>query len=108
LPTDVLDTCTFLLPASMNIDKWCHRAFIRMAMLPKDHLLYKTMKSKHAKGIKHHHTALHHLLNAYNLDPNSIKKIPVAPRNPNLIGLTLFKISIPKTGTVQLEKPRMR
>jgi len=95
-PTDTLDACTFLLPASMNINKWCHRAFVRMAMLPKDHLLHKTMKSKRAKGIKHHRTALHHLLDAYNLNLNSIEKIPVAPRNPNLIGLTPFKISIPE------------
>ena len=79
LPTDALDACAFLLPASMNIDKWCHRAFVRMAMLPKDHPLHKTMKSKHVKGIKHHRTALHHLLDTYNLDPNSIEKIPAAP-----------------------------
>jgi len=38
-PTEVLDTCAYLLPTLMNIDKWCYRAFIRMTMLPKDHLL---------------------------------------------------------------------
>jgi hypothetical protein len=51
-PTEALDACAYLLPASMNIDKWCHRAFIRMATLPKDHPLHKTVKRKSARGIK--------------------------------------------------------
>jgi len=96
LPTEALDACTYLLPISMNIDKWCHRAFVRMTTLPKDHLLHKAVKRKSARGIKHHRTALHHLLDSYNLDPSSIEKIPAAPWNPNIIGVIPFKISIPE------------
>jgi len=65
-------------------------------MLPKDHLLHKAVKQKSVWGIKHHHTTLHHLLNSYNLNPNSIEKIPAALCNPNLIGVIPFKISIPE------------
>jgi len=45
-PSDLLDTCAFLLPAPLNIDKFCHRAITRMVMLPQDHPLHKTLKKK--------------------------------------------------------------
>ena len=95
-PTDALDACAFLLPATLNIDKWCHRAIIRMAMLPKDHPLHKTINRKNIREVKHHRTAIHHLLDYYDLDPNIIEKIPAAPRDPSLAGKIPFVISIPE------------
>ena len=95
-PTDALDACAFLLPATLNIDKWCHRAIIRMAMLPKDHPLHKTINRKNIRKVKHHRTAIHHLLDYYDLDPNIIEKIPAAPRDPSLAGKIPFVISIPE------------
>ena len=94
-PTDVLDACAYLLPTSLNINKWCHRAIIRMAMLPKDHPLHKTINCKNTYEVKHHHVAIHHLLNYYNFDPNAIKKILAALCNPNLTGKLSFVIRIP-------------
>ena len=66
-----------------------------MATLPKDHPLHKTLKRRNTRGLKHHRTALHHLRNCYDIDPNEIEKIPAAPRNPNLIGTIPFMLSIP-------------
>ena len=94
-PTDALDACAFLLPATLNIDKWCHRAIIRMAMLPKDHPLHKTINRKNTREVMHHRTAIHHLLAYYDFDPNAVEKIPAAPRDPNLTGKIPFTISIP-------------
>src|SRR5712671_6686298 len=45
-PTDALDASTFLLPVPLTIDKWQHRALVRMAMLQKEHPLYKTIANK--------------------------------------------------------------
>jgi hypothetical protein len=53
-PTDALDTCAFLLPAPLTIHKWCHRAFIRMATLPPDHLLFKPVNWKRTCATKRH------------------------------------------------------
>jgi hypothetical protein len=39
--TDTLNANVFLLPASLRINKWCHRAYICIAMLPIEHPLYK-------------------------------------------------------------------
>jgi hypothetical protein len=66
-----------------------------MAMLPKDHPLHKTLKRRSTCGLKNHRTALHHLRDCYDIDPNKIEKIPAAPWNPNLIGMIPFTISIP-------------
>ena len=95
-PADLLDACAFLLPAPLNIDETCHRALTRITMLPKDHPLHKTIKRKNTCEIKRHRTAIHHLLDYYDLDPNKIAKILAAPCNPNLVGKTPFMIRIPK------------
>ena len=47
------------------------------------------------RGLKRHRTALYHLRDCYDIDPNEIEKIPSAPRNPNLVGIIPFTISIP-------------
>jgi hypothetical protein len=94
-PTDALDTCTYLLPVPQNIDKWCHKSTTRLTTLPLDHPLYKTIKKKNTRNTKHHCTAIHYLLNHYNLDPNKIEKIPTSSQNLVHTGKTPFKISIP-------------
>ena len=52
--TDALNANAFLLPASLLIQKWCFRAFIRMATLPKDHLLHKPVNWKKTRSTKKH------------------------------------------------------
>ena len=97
-PTDALDACAFLLLALLNIDKYCHMALTRMAMLPEDHPLYSTIKWKNTCKVKHHHSALYHLLNQYqnSIDPTKIKKIPATSHDPIYEVKNPFMISIPK------------
>jgi ribonuclease HI/exonuclease III len=96
-PTDALDACAFLLPATLNADKWCHRSLTRLATLPQEHPLYKTVKSKATLNTFRHSTPIHHLLRQYDINPRHIEKIPTAPRDPIHIGITPFVISIPES-----------
>ena len=95
-PTDALDACAFLLPSPLNIDKQCHRALTRMAMLPKDHPLHSTVKRKNTRDVKRHRTAIHHLLDRYqdSIDPYKIEEIPATSCDPILAAKIPFTISI--------------
>ena len=81
-PTDALDTHAHLLPAVLTVDKWCHQALVRMAMLPYEHPLNKVIKQKNIGKIKKHKGLIHQLTKWYKLDIRAIKKLPVAMCNP--------------------------
>jgi len=91
---DALDATAFLLPAPLLADKWCHKAAIRLAMLPKEHPLHKIISNKTSGQIKHHKSPLNNLLAAYRLDPKRVEKTPTTARNPALQGQLPFAISI--------------
>jgi len=95
-PTDVLDAAAYLLPATLTTDKWCHRSFVRLTMLPSEHPLYKAMASKVTCRTKRHKSPIISLLGQYGYDPNKIKKIPSAARNPEQTGKLPFRIVIPE------------
>jgi len=57
-PTDSLNACTYLLPAPLLINKLCHRAYVRLTTLPKEHPLHKAIKAKIARMGKWHHGPL--------------------------------------------------
>ena len=97
-PTDSLDTCAFLLPSPLNIDKCCHRALTRMAMLPKEHPLHGAVNCKNTRNVVYHCTAIHHLLDCYqkSIVPREIEKILATSRNPIDTAKSPFAISIPK------------
>jgi len=81
----------------MLADKWCHRAAIRLAMLPKEHPLHGIVQNKTSGKIMHHKSPLNSLLAAYRHNPKKIEKIPVAQRDPTLQGKLPFTISIAKS-----------
>ena len=93
-PTDALDASAFLLPAELTIDKWCHRALVRMAMLPAGHPLHKIVASKNARKAKRHKSPLTHLLARYGYNIKSFEKIPATVRNPVQKGKLPFKVEI--------------
>jgi len=94
-PTDTLDAAAFLIPAAQMVDKWCHRALVRLATLPLEHPLYKVMMHKIMPSIKRHKSPIISLLGRYNLDPKKVEKIPMVVRHPKQIGEFPFLISIP-------------
>jgi ribonuclease HI len=93
-PTDALDASAFLLPAPATIDKWCHRATVRLAMLPPEHPLHKVIASKATRKTKRHKTPIGNLLTLYQLDPKKFKKIQASTRNPSKRGKLPFSIQI--------------
>jgi len=97
-PTNALNACAFLLPSPLNIDKCCHMVLTRMAMLPEDHPLHSIIKRKNTCRIKHHRTALHHLLDRYQntINPNKFEKIPATSHDPIHATKNPFTISIPE------------
>ena len=94
---DALDTTAFLIPTPMLADNWCHRAAVRLAMLPKEHPLHKIVQNKTSGKIMHHKSLLNSLLAAYRHDPKKMEKIPAAQRDPSLQGKLPFRISIAKS-----------
>jgi len=91
---DALDATAFLLPAPMLADKWCHRAAVHLAMLPKEHLLHRIVQNKRSGKIIHHKSPLNSLLAAYRHNPKKMEKILVVQRDPTLQGKLPFMISI--------------
>jgi len=94
-PMDTLNASAFLLPALLMIKKWCIRAFVRMATLPKDHPLFKPVNWKRMRVTKRHCRPLHTLSNLTNTDTRKMEKIPTFGRNPSSLGELPFSISIP-------------
>ena len=93
--TDALNASTFLLPALLLIRKWCFRAFVRMATLPKDHPLHKPVNWKRTCMTKKHCGPLQNLANTLGADTKAMEKIPSTGRNPSKTGELPFHISIP-------------
>jgi len=94
-PTDALNANAHLLPAPLAINKWCHRAHVRMATLPSEHPLYKPVNGKRMQMTKRHQGPLHKLANTFNIEAKKMEKIPTATRNPSTTGKLPFQISIP-------------
>jgi len=92
---DTLNASAFLLPTPLLIRKWCFRAFIRMATLPKDHLLHKPVNWKRTRMTKKHHGPLQNLANTLSADTKAMEKIPSSRRNLSKTGELPFRISIP-------------
>ena len=91
---DALNAEAFLLPILHLIDKWRHRATVRMATLPPKHALYKTVNSKLAGAVKRHHSLINTLLATYGCDPRRLEKLPAISRDPTLRGMLPFITSI--------------
>jgi len=82
------------MPMSHLIDKWRHRAAVRLATLPSEHALYKAINRKLAGVVKRHRSLINTLLASYGCDPKKFEKLPAISRDPTLRGMLPFKISI--------------
>ena len=105
-PTDVLDVCAFLLPAVLMVEKWCHRAAVRLATTPPDHPLYKPVNTSKSRYVKRHKSPLHILFGHTTFNPKRVEKIPAKPRNPAHTGKLSFTISIPTSKEASIIEDR--
>ena len=94
LASDVLNTEAFLMPMSHLIDKWQHRATIRLASLLPEHALFKAVNRKLAGVVKRHRSPINTLLATYDCDPRKMEKLPAISRDPTLHGTLPFATSI--------------
>jgi ribonuclease HI len=83
-----------LLLTLIIIDKWSHSMLVRLALLPREHLLHKPLANKKTCNSKCHRSPLIHLRTKYDLDPNKVEKIPTTTRNPSIYGKLPFTITI--------------
>ena len=95
-PTDALDAHANLLPTDLMIDKWCHRAALRLASLPPEHPLHTPVKKCASRHLKRHRAPLHILMQAHNLVPSKIEKMPATARNPAKAKFVPLRTDIPK------------
>ena len=94
-PTDSLNASAYLLPSPLLIRKWCHRATVRMATLPKEHPLHRPVNWKVTRTTKKHRGPLQILANTLSVDAKRVEKIPTLGRDPAKTGELPFRIRIP-------------
>ena len=84
-PTDTLDLHAFLLPTPLLIQKLLFRSISRMATLPETHLLHDKIKWVEKHDVRHHRSALHHLIHSFSLKPSTIEIIRTHPTKPSTL-----------------------
>jgi hypothetical protein len=73
--TDIVEVMANLMPFSLLVDKYRHRAAIHLATLPTTHPLHKPIMNAASKLVKRHPTPLHDLMHRYNIQPQNIETI---------------------------------
>ena len=73
--TDVLEVMANLLPFHLLVDKYRHRAAIRLATLPGSHPLHKPVANAASRLVKRHPTPLHDLMHRYGIQPHKVETI---------------------------------
>jgi hypothetical protein len=105
-PTDALDASTFLMPAALYINKWMHRAMVRLAMLPKEHPLHKLVASKRTRKVRRHKSPINQLLAKYSCDVQSMEKILAMVSNPTQKGKVPFQVRIVEDREMSMEEAK--
>ena len=90
----MLNVEAFLLPMPYLIDKWQHRATVRLAMLPSKHMLFKAVNRKLVGAVKRYCSLINTLLVTYGCDSRKIEKLPAVSRDLTLCSMLPFAISI--------------
>ena len=93
--------------APLTINKWCHRAFVRMAMLSVDHPLYKPVNWKRTHVTKRHRGPLQNLTNTYSIDAYKWRKSQqwraILPRQVSYLSESVFR----RTRRARRVRPKM-
>ena len=101
-PTDLLNVCSSLIPATLILENWCLKATVRLATLPPEHPLYSPIRSSASRYIRRHRSPLHILFDHFKIKVKEMEKFPIKPRNPMLYGILPFDISIPVSKEVSI------
>lgn len=93
--TDVLEIYANVLPLELRIQNLCHQAAIRLASHPSSHPLQPLVRRAAARTVKRHKSPLHHIMQAFNITPDSTEKLDPADLNPNSV--SPYSTAIPPT-----------
>ena len=74
-PTDLLDLHTGIWPVHLLFHRTCHHATMRIALLPRSHLLHSLYQKWDRRYIKTHRAPMHKLAALYNIIPDSLEAI---------------------------------
>ena len=102
-PTDLLNVCSSLIPATLILENWCLKAAVRLATLPPEHPLFTPIRSSASRYIRRHRSPLHILFDHFQIKVKEMEKFPTKPRNPALYGILPFDISIPASKEVSIK-----
>ena len=75
MATDTLDLHANLLMVDLLLHKICHRAAVRLAMLPASHPLAARFQLRARKFIKSHRSALHELAFIFSINPSVVETL---------------------------------
>lgn len=92
---DTLEAHTNLLPLDLQIQNLCHQATIRLASHPYSHPISPLIRRASRCYVAKHKSSLHHLTQAYSLNPDTVEKIHPSWRCPN--DISPHNSRIPKT-----------
>ena len=81
----VIEAYANLPPIRLQVLKACQRSSLRMATLPKAHLLYGAVRRCHKLFTRRHKSPLHHIMSCLHLEPNEIEEIGPVRRDPRWI-----------------------
>jgi ribonuclease HI len=81
-PTDTLDACAFLIPATQLIKKGCFKGAVRLATIPPEHPLFKVVRASANRKLIRHKAPTHVLMQTFELKPDAVTKIAAMVRNP--------------------------
>jgi ribonuclease HI len=87
-----------------TIDKWCHRAALRLTTLPPEHPLHGPVKRSASRYVKRHRSPLHFLAQAFNIKASRVVKTPATGRNPAHAGKRPFRTSIAVNKEASIEE----
>jgi len=99
---DILDVHANLLPIDLLFSKVLFQATVRIVSLPATHPLYKPACKAAKHSVRKHHSPLHNLFEALDLDPNAIELIAPTQCHPNYA--PFFSTLIPTSKPIALRE----
>jgi len=101
-PTDLLDVHTGVLPMDLALSQACHRAAVRMRMLPVTHPLHQMIEQARRSSPRKHLSPVDSLLARFNL--KKVKMETIVPAIENLHQVLRYKTSIPTTRETSIKE----
>jgi ribonuclease HI len=82
-PVDILNAHANVPPMELQVQKKCHRAALRLAVVPEHHPMFKIVRRAARQRVGSHNSQLHELYSMYpDTHPDNVEVIPSTGRAP--------------------------